>query len=97
MFNQNKQENNQIGNNIELETPKPKNYNKSNKNEINNVKNFIENINKNIKENENKVFEKSFDRLLNLQILLKKESALKELCKLYFIINNNLNNLYYSH
>ena len=40
-------------------------------------------INKNISENENKVFEKSFDRLANLQTLLKKESSLKELCKFY--------------
>jgi len=44
------------------------------------VKSFIQNINNNI--NENKVFEKSFDRLVNLQTLLKKESALKELCKI---------------
>lgn len=43
--------------------------------------NFDNHQNKNIHENENKVFEKSFDRLLNLQILLKKESSLKELCK----------------
>ena len=31
---------------------------------------------------ENEIFEKSFDRLVNLQDLLKKESALKELCKI---------------
>jgi hypothetical protein len=37
--------------------------------------------NKVINENENKVFEKSFDKLVNLQVLLKKESSLKELCK----------------
>jgi len=45
--------------------------------------------NKLINENEIKVFEKSFDRLVNLQVLLKKESSLKELCKillLYFFI-----------
>jgi hypothetical protein len=71
---------------LDIETPKPKINNKTNKNEINNVKNFIQNINKNIRENENKVYEKSFDRLLNLQILLKKESSLKELCKNFFLI-----------
>jgi hypothetical protein len=47
------------------------------------MKSFIKSINKNISENENKVFEKSFDRLANLQTLLKKESSLKELCKFY--------------
>ena len=53
------------------------------------VKNFIQNINKNIRENENKVYEKSFDRLLNLQTLLKKESALKELCKNIIFFNSH--------
>ena len=70
---------------LEFETPKPKINNKINKNEINNVQNFIQNINKNIRENENKICEKSFERLLNLQTLLKKESSLKELCKNIFI------------
>ena len=40
--------------------------------------------NKVVNENENKVFEKSFDKLVNLQVLLKKESSLKELCKYLF-------------
>ena len=40
----------------------------------------IKTNNKLIDENEN--FEKSFDRLVNLQDLLKKESTLKELCKI---------------
>ena len=44
------------------------------------IKSFKTN-NKVINENENKVFEKSFDKLVNLQVLLKKESSLKELCK----------------
>ena len=42
------------------------------------------NNNKIFKENEQKIFEKSFDRLVNLQVLLKKESSLKELCKYLF-------------
>ena len=37
---------------------------------------------------ENNVSEKSFDRLYNLQMLLKKESSIKELCKLIYINNN---------
>ena len=51
------------------------------------MKHFVQNINKNLQDNENKVYEKSFDRLLNLQILLKKESSLKELCKLFYLNN----------
>jgi len=42
--------------------------------------------NETIKENEKKVYEKSFDRLANLQALIKKESSLKELCKIFIII-----------
>jgi hypothetical protein len=45
------------------------------------IKSLIKTNNKTINENEKKVFEKSFDRLVSLQILLKKESSLKELCK----------------
>ena len=67
------------------------------KTEISNVQNFIQNINKNIRENENKICEKSFERLLNLQTLLKKESSLKELCK--YILFNIFNFViyFYSH
>ena len=43
--------------------------------------------NKIIAENEQKIFEKSFDRLANLQDLLKKESSLKELCKIFIIFS----------
>ena len=39
-----------------------------------------------INENKLKIFEKSFDRLVNLQALLKKESSLKEICKTLIII-----------
>jgi hypothetical protein len=77
---------------MEIETPKTVN-NKANNNISNNMISNVKNIsNKNTtsssniaKENkeDNKVYEKSFDRLLNLQRLLKKESALKELCKLF--------------
>ena len=45
------------------------------------IKSLIKTNNKTINENEKKVFEKSFDRFVSLQILLKKESSLKELCK----------------
>ena len=45
------------------------------------IKSLIKTNNKTINENEKKVFEKSFDRFVSLQTLLKKESSLKELCK----------------
>ena len=45
-------------------------------NNINNI-NTINNINNN---------DDSFNRLQKLQILLKKESAMKELCKIYLFI-----------
>ena len=45
------------------------------------IKSLIKTNNKTINENEKKVCEKSFDRFVSLQILLKKESSLKELCK----------------
>ena len=45
------------------------------------INNLIKTDNKVINENEKKVFEKSFDKLVHLQVLLKKESSLKELCK----------------
>ena len=45
------------------------------------ISNLIKTDNKVINENEKKVFEKSFDKLVHLQVLLKKESSLKELCK----------------
>ena len=50
----------------------------------------IKTDNKIFNENEQKIFEKSFDRLVNLQALLKKESSLKELCKTFIIILNYL-------
>ena len=49
-------------------------------NTINNI-NIIEHIN-------NK--DDAFNRLQKLQILLKKESALKELCKIYLFIEINI-------
>ena len=45
------------------------------------IKSLIKTNNKTINENEKKVCEKSFDRFVSLQTLLKKESSLKELCK----------------
>ena len=41
----------------------------------------IENI---IKDNENKIFKKSFGRLCNLQKIINKECAKKELCKIFY-------------
>ena len=35
--------------------------------------------------------DKAFNRLYNLQLLLKKESALKELCKIVFIFFSYIN------
>ena len=46
----------------------------------------IKTNNKKNNENEIKIFVKSFDRLANLQVLLKKESSLKELSKIFIII-----------
>mgnify|MGYP006873018004 CR=1 FL=1 len=51
------------------------------------TKSFNKTDNNIINENEKKVFEKSFDRLVNLQVLLKKESSLKELCKYFYNFN----------
>jgi len=45
------------------------------------IKSLIKTNNKTINENEKKVYEKTFDRFVSLQTLLKKESSLKELCK----------------
>jgi hypothetical protein len=69
-----------------------KNLNKSNikeKDKKLGFKMLIKNLNKKLQPNEDIISEKSFDRLLNLQTLLKKESALKELCKIY-IYNKNI-------
>ena len=45
------------------------------------IKSLIKTNNKTINENEKRVYEKTFDRFVSLQTLLKKESSLKELCK----------------
>ena len=40
----------------------------------------------NIRKNSELYRDKAFNRLYNLQLLLKKESALKELCKIKFFL-----------
>ena len=42
-------------------------------------------------ENENNSKIKTFEKIKKLQLLLKKESSLKELCKYKFLILKNLN------
>ena len=42
-------------------------------------------------ENENNSNIKTFEKIKKLQLLLKKESSLKELCKYKFLILKNLN------
>ena len=42
-------------------------------------------------ENENNSKIKTFEKIKKLQLLLKKESSLKELCKYKFLILTNLN------
>ena len=46
--------------------------------------------NRNVNENYN-INDNSFEKLCKIQRLLKKESALKELCNLFFIIKYNIN------
>ena len=41
--------------------------------------------------NVNENYNNSFEKLCKIQKLLKKESALKELCNLFFIIKYNIN------
>ena len=52
--------------------------------EINNGINNNINIENIIKDNENKIFKKSFGRLCNLQKIINKECAKKELCKIFY-------------
>ena len=52
--------------------------------EINNNINNNINIDNIIKDNENKIFKKSFGRLCNLQKIINKECAKKELCKIFY-------------
>ena len=51
-------------------------------NEINNINNDNKDISK-IKDNKNN----AFDRLCNLQKLIKRESILREICKVIFYLN----------
>ena len=46
--------------------------------------------NRNVNENYN-INDNSFEKLCKIQRLLKIESALKELCNLFFIIKYNIN------
>ena len=52
--------------------------------EINNDINNNINIDNIIKDNENKIFKKTFERLCNLQKIINKECAKKELCKIFY-------------
>ena len=51
------------------------------KNQLNNTKDNLENTIRENTETNNNQNDKTFNRLRDLQTLLKKESALKELCK----------------
>ena len=70
---------------IENKTKDLDNENTTSSKDNYNIKNISQNNNKMNEEN-NKVYEKSFDKFVNLQNLLKKESSLKELCKCDIIL-----------